>query len=161
MIVSLWKNSRQKFNFILHVFLQILQRFYKTCGFDFLTTCCFGYYGHAWLYIRKVIQSVCRKVLCLSPGKKSASSPMLFWRYCKICKPIMGNLDMPGYTHPKWKNQLVEDFSVYLHAKNKVLLQFFLEILNALKQLVWRLPLKLKKCFRLKDMLNFNVLWNF
>ena len=31
----------------------------------------------------KVILSTCRKPLCLFAGKKSTSSPMLYWRYCK------------------------------------------------------------------------------
>ena len=31
----------------------------------------------------KVNLSTCRKPLCLLAGKKSTSSPMLYWRYCK------------------------------------------------------------------------------
>ena len=30
-----------------------------------------------------MILSTCRKPLCLFAGKKSTSSPMLYWRYCK------------------------------------------------------------------------------
>ena len=36
-----------------------------------------------WVCTLKVILSTCRKLLCLSAGKKSTSSPMLFWIYCK------------------------------------------------------------------------------
>ena len=62
---------RQKTKFILHIFLEILQVY------------CFGYFGHAWMNKPKVILSTCRKASCLFPGKKSTSSPMLYWRYCK------------------------------------------------------------------------------
>ena len=48
-----------------------------------LQTYCFGYFGHAWLLTPKKILSSCRKILCLPAGKKSTTSPMVFWRYCK------------------------------------------------------------------------------
>ena len=48
-----------------------------------LQTCYFGYFGHTWLHTIKVILSTCRKLVCLSAGKKSTSSPTFFWRYCK------------------------------------------------------------------------------
>ena len=38
----------------------------------------------------------------------------------KIWKIILGTLGIPDYTHPQLKCQLVEDFSVYLRAKNKL-----------------------------------------
>ena len=38
----------------------------------------------------------------------------------KIWKLILGTLSMPGYTQQKWYYQLVGDFDVYVHAKNKV-----------------------------------------
>ena len=47
-----------------------------------LQTCYSGYFGH-WLHTPKVILTTCRKLSCLSPGKKSTLSPMFFWRYCK------------------------------------------------------------------------------
>ena len=62
---------RQKINFILHVFLDILH------------TCNFWYSGHAWLCTTKVIVSTCRKLLCLSACKKSTSYPTFFSGYCK------------------------------------------------------------------------------
>ena len=37
---------------------------------------------------------------------------------------------MPGYAHPKWSYQLVENFDVYLHVKNKLQIHFFLGILH-------------------------------
>ena len=38
----------------------------------------------------KVIISSCRKLLCLPTGKKSTSSPMLLWRYCKDRQTYFG-----------------------------------------------------------------------
>ena len=83
-----------------------------------LSACCFGYFGYAWLCTPKVALSTYRNPLCLSADRKSTSSPIIFWRYWKICKfLILGTLSMAAYTHPKWYYQLVEDFN--LHAKNK------------------------------------------
>ena len=68
-----------------------------------LQTCCFGYFGHAWLWTPKVILSSCRNFLCLSAGNKSTLSPMFFGDIAKICKIfIFGTLCMTGYSHPKW-----------------------------------------------------------
>ena len=36
--------------------------------------------------------------------------------YCKLV--ILGNLGMVGYAHPKWYYQFVENFGIYLQAKN-------------------------------------------
>ena len=66
-----------------------------------LQTCYFGYFGHAWLLAPKVTLTTCRKILCLSAGKKSTSPPMFFWRYCKVVQLLnLGTLSMPGYSHP-------------------------------------------------------------
>ena len=81
---------RQKIDFILHVFLEILQRYL-----------CIGYFGHAWLCTPKVIQSNCRKPLCLSPGKKSTPSPIDDDDVVKTWKLILGTLGMAGYTNSK------------------------------------------------------------
>ena len=43
---------------------------------------------------------------------------VFFGDIAKICKLIWGTLGMPGYTYPKLYLQLVQDFYVYLHAKN-------------------------------------------
>ena len=43
-----------------------------------LQTCYFRYFGHAWLCAPMVILSTCRKLLCLSAGKKTTSLLMLF-----------------------------------------------------------------------------------
>ena len=48
-------------------------------------TCCFGYFGHAWLCTTKVMWSSCTQLPCLSGGKKSTSSPCfleILHRYC-------------------------------------------------------------------------------
>ena len=78
MMVSIWgniwrssagKKSSSSFTFSLsYIFIaKILQK-------------CFEYFGHSWLCTPKVILSIYRKLLCLSAGKKSTLSPMLFWR---------------------------------------------------------------------------------
>ena len=45
-------------------------------------------------------------------------------RYCKL---VLGTLDMSGYTNPKWYYQLVENFHIYLQAKNQLYHHDFLE----------------------------------
>ena len=64
-------------NFILHVFHGIFIA-------KILLTCCFGYFEHAWLRTSQVILSSCRKLLCLSTGKKSTSSPCFNGDIAKI-----------------------------------------------------------------------------
>ena len=66
----------------------------------------------------KQILSIYRNFLCLSAGTKSISC--FPGDTAKICKLILGNLGMPGYTQPKLQSQLAEDFYVDLHVKNKV-----------------------------------------
>ena len=71
----------------------------------------------------KIILSVCSKLSYLSAGKNSASSftfsisNFFLQRYCKL---FLGTIDMPSYTHPKWYYQFVENFHVYLQAKNQL-----------------------------------------
>ena len=39
----------------------------------------------------------------------------------RYCKPVvLGTLDMPSYAHPKRYYHLVENFDVYLQAKNQL-----------------------------------------
>ena len=84
----------QKSNFILHVLLKTLQKHYKLV--------ILGNLRHIWLSTTKAILSTCRKLLCLSTDKKSISSSMFFWRYCKDVKLlILGYLSIPAYAHPK------------------------------------------------------------
>ena len=71
----------QKINFILHVFLEILQSIANLL-FWILWVCL--------AMQTKGILSSCRKLLCLSAGKKSTSPTMLFWRYCKDMQTYFG-----------------------------------------------------------------------
>ena len=48
-------------------------------------------------------------------------------RYCKLV--ILGTLGKPGYTHPKYYH-LVENFRIYLQAKEPLQPHVFLEILH-------------------------------
>ena len=58
----------------------------------------------------------------------------MFWvthllqRYCKTV--VLGTLSMPGYAHHEWYYHLVENFCVYLQAKNQHYLHGFMEILQ-------------------------------
>ena len=66
-----------------------------------------------------MILTSCRKLPCLTAGKKSTSSPYFSGDTAKICQLIiLSTLGMPDYGHPKWKYQLVKHFDAYLHAKN-------------------------------------------
>ena len=66
---------RQKLNFILHVFFEILQRY---CKFIVLGTLGMPGYTHPKWYYQFVVNF---PIYLLA--KKSTASPMLFWRYCK------------------------------------------------------------------------------
>ena len=86
---------RQKINFILHVFFDILQRY---CKSQSDTKAC--------------------EYMSISAGKKSPSSTTFSVNIAKICKLcIWGTLGMSGYAHPKRKYQFVENLGVFLHAK--------------------------------------------
>ena len=44
---------------------------------------------------------------------------MFFSKYCKDMQTtFLGTLGTPGYVHPKWYDQLVENFGAYRPAKN-------------------------------------------
>ena len=73
---------RQKIMFILHVFLEILQRY---CKLLFLGTLGIPGYTNP-----KLILSTCRKLLCPFADKKSTSPFMLFWRYWKDIQTYFG-----------------------------------------------------------------------
>ena len=89
--------SRQKINFILCIFLKILQTFY------------FGYCGHTWLHTNKVMLSYCTKLLCLSAGKKTTSSSIFFLeilhRYANLFWVLWGCLatHIQNHTINLWK----------------------------------------------------------
>ena len=101
----------QKINFITHFFLKILKRNGKLVILGNLSMP-----GHT----PKMVVSVWGNIRHLSAGKKSTSSftfslsYFLLQRYCKL---VLGTLDMPGYAHPKWYYQFIENFCVYLQAQ--------------------------------------------
>ena len=71
---------RQKINFIIHAFMEILQR-YKTY---------FEYFEHAWLHSPKMIVSTCRRLQCLSAWKEQTSSFTSFVIYERVYEMIAG-----------------------------------------------------------------------
>ena len=73
-LVENWCLSAQKSNIIPHFFLEILQRFCKTCYS--------GHFGHDWLSPPTLILSTCRKVRCLPGCKKLTSFLCFFLKYC-------------------------------------------------------------------------------
>ena len=86
-----------------------------------LWTCCFGYFGCARLGTLKLLQSSCRKLLRLSAGKKSTSSPRLFWRYCKAMQfSHFGYFVHAWLDTPKMIVSTCRRVRCYLHAKNKL-----------------------------------------
>ena len=86
-----------------------------------LQTRYFGFFGHAWLRTPKLILSTCRKLLCLSAVKKKNHLQHFSVNIIKIYKfLILGNLGMHGCANPKSYYHLVENFNVYLHAKNEL-----------------------------------------
>ena len=91
LILSIWRNfvfiCRQKIIFILHVFFDILQRYGKLVYFR--------YFGHARLWTPKVTLSICRKLLCLSAGRRSTyckdmqTSYFGYFGHARLWKPKM------------------------------------------------------------------------
>ena len=90
----------QKINFILHVFLKILQRY---CKLVILGT--LGIPGtHTQIVTNQFVEK-----FRLFGGKKSTSSPHVFLEILQRCNcklVILGTLGIPGYAHPKWQYQL-------------------------------------------------------
>ena len=131
MIVSIWKKSltfisRQKINFILHVFLEILQRYCKLVVFGALGLS--RYLHPKWYY--HLVENFCVYL----QAKTQLHPPCFNGDIAKICKLILGTLGMPGYTHQKWWYHLAEDFDdIYLFIcmqKINFIIHFFLMILH-------------------------------
>ena len=98
---------RQKIKFILHIFLEILQGY---CILVVLGTLGMpGYTNPKWYYqivdqsdtinLQKIFVFFCGQKINFTPSPPSCFSGYL----AKICKIlVLGTLDMPGCTHPKW-----------------------------------------------------------
>ena len=110
---------RQKINFILYVFLEMLRR---RCSCDF------GYFGMGWLRTRKVILSTCRKLSGLSAGKNSTSFPTFLWSYCKDMQ-----ISYFGYFEYAWLRtpKMITSTSMFICIpKINFLIHFFFQILH-------------------------------
>ena len=79
--------SMEKINFNLHVFLDILQKYFKPVVLGTLGM--FGYVYPKW------------KLSCLSAGKKSTPSFMLLRRYCKDMQTYFGYFGHAWLHSPK------------------------------------------------------------
>ena len=103
----------QKVNFVIHLFLKMLQRNSKLV---ILGNLGMADYAHLkWLYQFDEIFDVYLQ------AKNQLCSSRFSWDIAKYCKlVVLATLGMPSYTHPKWQYQLVEDFDVYLNVKNKL-----------------------------------------
>ena len=153
----------QKVNFISNFFFEIFLRHWKVAILGTL-----GMLDHSH---QNILVSICSKLSCSSPCKKSTAlltsfltccreiANLLFWviwaclatntyndcitlkkpstyisrqninfillvfleilqRYCKLV--VFSTLDMSRYAHPEWYYHLVENFCVYLQAKNQL-----------------------------------------
>ena len=112
---------RQNINFVVHVFLEILQKY---CELVFLGT--LGMYGYAhpkWYY--QFVQNF-RVYLLIKNQLYPHVFLKILQRYCKLV--ILGTLGMLGYAHPKWYYQLVENVRLYMQAKNNFIRHLFLKI---------------------------------
>lgn len=113
MIVStcrkLWCLSAPKVNLIPCFFPEMLQRFCKVL---------FWILWHDWTYKPKLIASTCRKVWSRSACQKSNFIPTVFLEILERLQNC--TLSMPEYGYQKRRYQLVENFDVYLHAKNQI-----------------------------------------
>ena len=101
----------KKINFFTHFFLKIMQRNSKLVILGNLSMP-----GHA----PKMIVSIWGNIWHLSAGKKSASSftfSLSFFLLRRYFKLVLGTLDMLCYAHPKWYNQFIENFCVYLQVQ--------------------------------------------
>ena len=107
------KETWQKINFILHVFLKILQIY---CKLVVLGTFGISRYAHTkWHY--HLAENVCFYL----QAKNQLHPSWFLGDIGQICKLfILGKFNMSGYTNLKWSNQLVQDFHVYLRAKNEL-----------------------------------------
>ena len=114
------------FNFILHVFLEILQRHCKVAVFG--TWGLSGYAYPKWHY------HLVENIYVYLQAKNQPHPPSFYGDIAKICKLILGTLGMPGYTHQKWWYHLAEDFDdIYLFIcmqKINFIIHFFLMILH-------------------------------
>ena len=102
----------QKINLITQLFPKILQRNSKIVILG-------NFYmpGHT----TKMLIAIQRNLWCLSAGKRLSSSfRFFFWYYKNNINIVLGTLGMPGYANPTWYYQLVENFRVYLQAKNQL-----------------------------------------
>ena len=87
-----------------------------------------------------MVVSLWRNLQHLSAGKKSTSSLMFSLTYLlqRYCKPVvLGTLSMPGYAHHKWYHHLVENFYVYLQAKNQLRPACFYRDIAKIWNLFW------------------------
>ena len=95
-----------------------------------LQTCCFGYFGHAWLWPIKTILSACWKLWCQCLCKKSCLYLTSFLKYYKDIANLLFRVLWASHTHQKQYQQLVGNFNVYLQTKNQINSSILLEILH-------------------------------
>ena len=77
-----------------------------------------------------MILSTCRKPLCSFAGKKSTSSPMLYWRYCKDMQTYFGYFGHICMHTPKMISTCTRLWCLSVCKKTSFIIHFFLEILH-------------------------------
>ena len=108
---------KQKINFILLFFLEILERYCKPVVLGNMCKIC----------TTKENLSTCRKRLCLFSGKKANSSPMFFWRYCRDMQTSF--FGYFGQTCLQTRN-LPKTLMYFCRPKIKFIIPVLLEILH-------------------------------
>ena len=86
--------SMEKINFNLHVFLDILQKYFKPVVLGTLGM--FGYVYPKWYY------HLIENFHVYLQAKNQLHHSCFYGYIAKVCKLILGTFGMPGYTHPKW-----------------------------------------------------------
>ena len=129
MIVSIWKTfniyqQAKKNNFILHVFLEILQRYCKLVVFGTLGLS--GYAPPKWYCC--LVRNFCVYL----QAKNQLHPPCFCVDIAKICKLILDILSMPVSTHPNDSITLWETSIFICIQKINCINHFFLAILKYL-----------------------------
>ena len=105
--------SMQKINFVIHVFLKILQRNSKL--FILGNLACLP--GHTHLKRQYHFEETLDNYQQVKINFILYVFIEMWQRYCTLI--VLGTLGIPGCAHPKWYYQFVENFRIYLQARNQ------------------------------------------
>ena len=132
MVVSVLRNlcclsAGKKINFILHVFLEILLRYWKFVSLGTLSMP--GYAHQKWYY------QLVENIRAYQQAKKSTSFSLFFWTYCKDMQTYFGYFGYACLPTPKMIVSIFKHFNVYLHAASSF--TFFLRCYILKNSAIW------------------------